>query len=169
MGQLGNHVGCRRRLWLLVSNTLQTTMVFTAIGLQYRNGVSVTGSMTMGVIALLGFSSGAQVAMARSLKITEITTAMATAAWVDVLVDFNILESHNRPRNRRLLFLLSLFAGSFAGAFAYSKVGSAFALLISGVGKVLVTIVFSFNKGMEEDTQDVEKSASPLQSRTLAS
>ena len=107
--------------------------------------------------------------MARSLEITEITTAIVTATWIDVLVDFNILETQNRPRNRRLLFLLSLFAGSFAGAFAYSLVGAAFALLISRVRKVLVMIAFLFKRGMEEDVFDVEKIGNYLQSTIVTS
>ena len=56
MGQLGNYVGCRQRLWLLLSNVFQTAMVLAATVLQYRNGVTVTGSTTMGIIALLVFS-----------------------------------------------------------------------------------------------------------------
>lgn len=60
-------------------------MVFAAVGMQYRFGISVAGESRLGidlaVIALLAFSSGGQVAMARALQMTEITTAMATAAY----------------------------------------------------------------------------------------
>ncbi|TKA63072.1 hypothetical protein B0A49_08139 [Cryomyces minteri] len=121
MGQLGNAFGCRRRLWLLVSSLLQTAMVFAAAGIIYRLGVAETGPVALGVIALLAFSSGDQVAMARSLKIMEITTAMATAAYIDLLIDPELFKARNRPRNRRVLFLISLVAGSFAGAFAYAR------------------------------------------------
>lgn len=164
MGQIGNAVGGRRRVWLLVSNAVQTALVFAAAALQYRGGdvVEAEGATAMGVIALLAFSSGAQVAMARSVKVPEITTAMATAAWVDLLVDERLFAGQNRGRNRRALFLLALFAGSFAGAFAYRRVGSAFALLISGVGKGVVFVAFWFNrevesKGTEGTSPDVRK------------
>ncbi len=166
LGQLGNVVGCRRRLWLLLSSTVQTAMVFAAAALQYRDGVDVTaGPTTLGVIALLAFSSGSQVAMARSLRITEITTAMATAAYVDLLVDPDLLGLHNRSRNRRVLFLVMLVAGSFAGAFAYARVGSAFAILLSAVGKLLVTLAFFFNAA------DVKRSRSdaPIREEALRS
>jgi hypothetical protein len=101
------------------------------------------------VIALLAFSSGGQVAMARSLNITEITTAMATAAYVDLFIDQKLLKWRNRGRNRRALFLIMLFAGSFAGAFAYKTMGSPFVLLMSSVGKVVVLGAFFFNRPME--------------------
>lgn len=62
-----------------------------------------------------------------------------------------MLDLHNRARNRRVLFLLMLFAGSFAGAFAYAKVGAAFALLVSALGKAIVCGMLLFNKGEEEE------------------
>ena len=47
--------------------------------------------------------------------------------------------------------MLSLFAGSFAGAFAYKARGSPFALIVSGVGKALVTISLVANRDMGEE------------------
>ena len=153
LGQIGNFVGGRRRVWLLVSNAIQTALVFAAAGLQYRGGdvVEPEGGTALAVIALLAFSSGAQVAMARSVKVPEITTAMATAAWVDLLVDERLFASGNRGRNRRALFLLSMLAGSFAGAFSYQRLGSAFALVISGAGKAVVLFAFLFNPEVGEE------------------
>lgn len=145
-GQLGNWLGVRKRWWLLTSSLLQTLLVFAAAALQYRYGVRADGPLALLVIALLAFAGGAQVAMVRSLKITEITTAMATAAFVDVFVDPRVLGRRNGARDRRLLFLLFLVAGSFAGAGAYRTMGSAFALLASAVGKLVVTLMFLFNR-----------------------
>ncbi len=146
LGQLGNLLGVRIRWWLVTSSLLQTVLVFAAAALQYRYGVQEDGSLTQLIIALLAFASGAQVAMVRSLKITEITTAMATAAYVDVFIDPRVLGCHNRARGRRVLFLLCLVARSFAGAGAYKTMSSAFALLISAVGKLIVTFTLLFNK-----------------------
>jgi len=58
-----------------------------------------------------------------------------------------MFELHNRARNRRVLFLVMLFVGSFAGAYAYSKVGAAFALLLSAIGKAIVCVALLFNNG----------------------
>jgi len=146
LGQFGNRLGVRKRWWLLASSLLQTVLVFAAAALQYRYGVKKDGPLAVLVIALLAFAGGAQVAMVRSLKITEITTAMATAAYVDVFIDPRILDRLNRARDRRLLFLLCLLAGSFAGAGAYKTMSSAFALLISAVGKLIVTFTLLCNR-----------------------
>lgn len=158
MGQTGNYFGVRKRLWLIISNVIQTSMVYAAMVIQYVLPIQSEGSVALGVIALLAFSSGGQVAMGRSLKITEITTAMATAAYVDLVVDPNLVKLINRSRNRRLLFLLMLTAGCFAGAYAHSAVNSAFAVLLSAVVKTLVTVAFFFNKSMLRNDQALEPS-----------
>ena len=88
--------------------------------------------------------------MSRSLKITEITTAMATAAYVDVVVDPKLLAVRNRLRNRRVLFLVMLTVGCFAGAFAERAVNSSFALLWCAVGKAIVTGSLLWNRKIGE-------------------
>ncbi|KAH6705344.1 DUF1275 domain protein [Leptodontidium sp. MPI-SDFR-AT-0119] len=150
MGQIGHLAGSRKRWWLIFSSVIQTAMIFAASGLQYRYGVGEKDrSITLGAISLLAFSSGGQVVMVRALQMTEITTAMATAAYVDLFLDVKLFGKVNRRRDRRVLFLLSLVAGSFAGAFAYARVSSPFALLILAVGKLIVTVAFILNKKMD--------------------
>lgn len=148
MGQIGNAVGNRRRLWLLLSSLIQTLMVIAATAIQYTLPIRVQDPATWTVLSLLAFSSGGQVAMARGVKITEITTAMATAAYIDVLVDPRLWARHNRSRNRRVVFLIMLAAGSFAGAYAHKSLNSAFALLASAIIKMGVTVAFGFNRRM---------------------
>lgn len=137
-GQVGNAVGSRRRLWQLISNILQTIMAFGAGWVQFAKGSQQSGPWALAAIALLAFSSGAQVATARAFRMTEISTAMATAAWVDLVIDPQLLCLKNRSRTRRALFLLTLAAGSFAGAFMHTRIGSPLALTVSAIGKLLV-------------------------------
>jgi len=154
-GQLGNLFGCQRRWWLMANNFFQFALVFIASMLQaYTMGWDagpasklVIDQWSMGVIALLAFSAGGQVAVARSLGMTEITTANATSAYVDMFIDKNLFRPVNRSRNRRICFLLSLCAGSFSGGFTYQKLGPAKTLFISSMGKGVVTVLLLFNKG----------------------
>lgn len=145
-GQLGNHVlGPRMRAWLLGINLLQTMMVFMAAIMQFKLGRQSQGPAALGIISLLAFSSRSQVVLSRVLQIPEITTAMATAAWVDLVIDPKILKISNRPRNRRGFFLLSLFAGSLVGAAVYYKAGSPTALILSASVKSIVSVMLFFN------------------------
>jgi uncharacterized membrane protein YoaK (UPF0700 family) len=154
-GQLGHIVGPRNRLWIILCNLIQTVLVFTAAALQYTQGIELEGASTTVVIALLAFAAGSQVVLSRSLAITEITTAMATAAWVDLLIDPKLFTLKNRPRNRRASFLIAIFAGAFFGAGIYRSLGSATAVLFSGIGKLIVTLMFFFNKAEQQKPANI--------------
>lgn len=84
--------------------------------------------------------------MARTINVPEITTAMVTSAYIDLVVDPSIFRWHNRSRNRRLSFVCSLLIGSFIGAIAYRYVGPAFALLLSAAFKTAVCVALFFNR-----------------------
>lgn len=139
-GQVGNYLGRRRRLWQFGNQMCQTFMIMSAAWIQFVHGVSFHGPWALAALALCATASGAQVAAARAMQIPEITTAMATAAWVDLVIDPRLLGWPNHSRDRRALFLSILVAGSFVGAFMRVKIGSPTALLVSGSVKLLVAL-----------------------------
>ena len=94
-------------------------------------------------------------ATARAMQIPEISTAMATAAWVDLVIDPRLTAIKNRPRNRRALFLLALAGGSFVGAIMHLQVGSSWALLVSGIIKATVTAMILISKPQLDDHREV--------------
>jgi len=149
-GQLGHIIGPRRRIWLIFCNFIQTCLVFATAALQYTRKVELEGARTLWGIGLLAVAAGSQVVQSRSLRMTEISTAMATAAWLDLVIDPNLLALKNRPRNRRVAFLGTLVLGSLVGAYIYKTIGSPAAIAISGAGKLLVTILFFFNRAEEK-------------------
>ncbi|KAI8946914.1 hypothetical protein F4801DRAFT_562762 [Xylaria longipes] len=144
-GQGSHIVGPRVRLWLFCCNLIQSALVFVAAALQFKYGVVSQGGPAVIVVGLLAFASGSQVVQSRSMKMTEISTAMATAAWVDLIIDPKLFHASNRPRTRRIMFLLALAGGSLLGAGVYRTVGSAAAVLVSAAGKFVVTIMYLFN------------------------
>lgn len=150
-GQTANYFNtARTRGWLVLSNMLSTALVYIAAALQWRYYNVVGPDTTLGriIVALLAVSSGSQVAMVRGLKITDITTAMATAAYIDIFIDPRLFAklSENRGRNRRILFLLMLVVGSFIGAGVASRTNLGVAVLVSAVIKMGVTMLFMFNR-----------------------
>jgi hypothetical protein len=166
-GQLGHIIGARRRCWLMFCNFVQTCLVFAAAGVQYAYR-SPTGALaldgaqtpsTLWAIGLLASAAGSQVVQSRSLRMTEITTAMATAAWVDLMIDPNLFRMDNRSRNRRIGFLGTLLLGTLAGAFVFRRLGSPAALVISGSGKLLVTVMFLFNGADKPKAENPKDSA----------
>lgn len=154
-GQLGHAAGGgpRLRLWLVLCNLAQTLLVLAAAALQRARGVRAAAAADLAVVGLLAFASGSQVVQSRGLAMAEISTAMATAAWVDLLIDPHLfaVRERNRPRNRRFAFLVALVAGSLAGAGIYKRAGSDVAIFVSAGGKALVTLMYLFNGSDGED------------------
>jgi uncharacterized membrane protein YoaK (UPF0700 family) len=154
-GQTANHFKiAQMRGWLVLSSAVSTALVYVAAALQWRYS-SIQGMDTIFgrvILGLLAFSSGSQVAVVRGLHITDITTAMATAAYIDIFIDPTLFAklSENRGRNRRVMFLLMLVAGSFIGAGVGARMNLGVAVLISAIIKTLVTLMFFFNKELSE-------------------
>ncbi|KAH0595956.1 hypothetical protein MHUMG1_06506 [Metarhizium humberi] len=144
-GQLSHIIGPRKRWWLILCNLVQSSFVLGAAAIQYQYGIKSQGPQALAVIGLLAFAAGSQVVQSRSLSMTEISTAMATAAWVDLMIDQKLFVLKNRPRTRRIAFLLALVVGTLVGAAIYREVGSATAIVVSGAGKLLVTILYFFS------------------------
>ena len=144
-GQIANVFQLQRtRIWLVGCNMLQSLLVFIAATVQWKYGTSMSGTPTLVTVGLLAFASGSQVVQSRALSTPEISTAMATAAWVDLLIDPKLFQVHgtNRGRNRRIGFILALVTGGFMGATIYRFAGSPTAILVSAVGKLLVAIAY---------------------------
>jgi uncharacterized membrane protein YoaK (UPF0700 family) len=156
-GQLSHIIGPRCRLWLIICNFIQSCLVFAAAAIQYVHGTDLDGDTALYVIGLLAFASGSQVVQSRSLAMTEISTAMATAAWVDLLIDPNLFSIHrNRPRERRAAFLISLFVGSIVGVLIFRSAGSPTAVVVSASGKLLVTVMYLFNEAEKPKVDSAE-------------
>ncbi|KAH0333256.1 hypothetical protein KCU81_g9919, partial [Aureobasidium melanogenum] len=148
-GQLANFLSAVRRKWWLISTSMfQCALIAIAAALLYQlpDASHALNGLGLLTITLLAFSSGARVGMVRALKITDITTAMATAAWIDILIDpkWFAPPTENRGRNRRVAFLLCLVIGSFIGAAAHAELGPGFAVILSLVTRLLATAVCVF-------------------------
>ncbi|KAH8156704.1 hypothetical protein CIB48_g11544 [Xylaria polymorpha] len=157
-GQISHIVGPRMRWWLFSCNLIQSALVFVAAALQFKYGVVPQGGMAVMVVGLLAFASGSQVVQSRSMKMTEISTAMATAAWVDLIIDPKLLHSSNRPRTRRIMFLIALGGGTLLGAGVYRTAGSATSILISAAGKFVVAVMYLFNSADKPKKTDADDS-----------
>lgn len=150
-GQIANQFSIgQTRGWLIFSSLGQTALVLVAGALQWQYAELIGPDTRFGriLVGLLAFSSGSQVAVVRGLKITDITTAMATAAYIDVFIDPRLFAglTENRGRNRRVIFLLMLVAGSFVGAGVGKAANLGAAVLVSGIIKAIVSVSFLLNR-----------------------
>jgi hypothetical protein len=100
---------------------------------------------------LLAFLSGSQVAVAKGLKFTNITTARSTATYVHNFIDLGLSAklTENRGRNRRVMFLLILVAGSFVGPVVGARTNFGVAVFVSAGVKTMICGLPLFNDGMD--------------------
>lgn len=151
LGQMGNVLGPKRRLWLIATNLFQTALVAAATALRWRYPTADGTPGALGVLALLAFASGGQIAVARSVNVPEITTAMVTSAYIDLIIDPHLTVAGNRPRTRRFFFICMLLIGSFIGAIADRYYNNALALLLSAICKLVITVSFITNAEASDD------------------
>ena len=81
-------------------------------------------ALSMGSIELLTLASGASTGVAKMVEIPGVTTALATSAFTDHIVD------KHRARNCHAISVVCLILGSFVGAIA-SFTSVALPLLLS--------------------------------------
>lgn len=79
-------------------------------------------------------------------NVAEITTAMVTSAYVQLLVDPDLFQMHNRLRSKRSLFVCSPILSNFIGATAYKFVRPASSLLLYGMCKTAISVTFIFSQ-----------------------
>lgn len=144
-GHLGNWLGQKRRIWLVLTNMLQTALIFAAGALRYWGSDQPRGPFALGVISLLSFACGGQISLALCVRMPELNTTMITGAMIQFAVDDKIFAKLNPARNRRVAFYFSLLGGAFVGAVAGRFVSATLGILLVGIIKAMVTGMFLIN------------------------
>lgn len=153
-GHVGNWLGQNRRLWLLITNLMQTALVFAAAALRFWGSDQQRGPFALGVIALLSFASGGQISLALCVRKPELNTTMITGAIVQFVVDDQLFVKDNAARNRRLAFYFSLLAGAFVGAVVGRFSSPTVGLLLVAILKLCVTLMFLLNSPSGRKARD---------------
>lgn len=118
--------------------------------------VTALNIKVLGIITLLGFSYGAQGTTARGLDVPQIPTVVITSAMIDLFGDKSIFKLHNRPRNRRAVFILAIFFGAFIGGWIDHKVNGALVIGIAAAIKLLSAALVLSYESAESAKQSTE-------------
>lgn len=153
-GRIGNWVGQNRRLWLVISNLIQTSLIFAAAALRFWDSGSGRGPVALGVIALLSFACGGQISLALCVRKPELNTTMITGAVVQFVADEKIFHKDNPARNRRVAFFFSVLTGAFVGAIIGRFSSATVGILLVAILKFVVTIMFLFNSPTKKKAAD---------------
>lgn len=131
---------------MTISTAIQTVLEATAACLIWTVAKSSERPQTLAAIALLAFASGAQVALAKTVNMPEIPTAVLTSAYMDILVDKRLFRTKKSfSRDRRILFIITFICGTFIGAAAYQYVQAGLPLQLVAGCQLAVTLAFLVN------------------------
>lgn len=178
-GQIGisRFVGPRTRGWLVFSTLAQAVLLLVAAVLVQLNVLSTETraikDTTLIILPLAG-SSGMQVAMAKSVGVKEVPTAMLTSPYIDLLTDPHLFDRSTRSsnvssRNLRLAYFTFFASGTVVGAVAKVHSGSktvlwlSFALRSANVLYILLAAgegIAKYNGSSPQGDQVAEESSS---------
>lgn len=114
-GQIARaHSGHRARLLLRVSAAQLLMVLASALFAQVQGADGSTARYVL--IVLLGLTMGAQNAVARRLAVPDLTTTVLTLTVTGLAADARPDKTSNAATVRRVLSVVSMFAGAFVGA-----------------------------------------------------
>lgn len=160
-GQGHNKWGPKQRGWQMWLGAVQTLLVIGAAIVQYVHVIKQTGLWAYVAIGLLASSAGSQISAARAWNVPEITTAMATAAWVDMAKDEKVWHYKNSSRNLRVAFFVALLVGCALGGISVKSIGACSTLVISAALKALVHLLMLIARD-EGEGDDLDSEGIPM-------
>lgn len=162
-GQIGNLVGRKRRLLVVVDVLQQAVLVFVVVGLIW-GGAITTGKDGAGyaAVALLSFSMGCQNVTTKGMNgPPTMPTQVATGAMADFFSDPRLLAVRNKPRDERIIFIAVFFIGGVVGGLAYRFYAPQLCLLLTAIFKLLAGLSLLFLRLNDEE----EANGAPEQSK----
>ncbi|RSH95431.1 hypothetical protein EHS25_000521 [Saitozyma podzolica] len=119
-GLIGNHLGRKRRGFIFGDLVFQSVLIF-----------------------LCSYSMGAQNVTVKGMGTPPtIPTQVATGAMAELVSDPRLFVgfTKNRPRNERIIFVLTFFLGGVIGGLAYRYSSPELCLLLTAIFKLLAAI-----------------------------
>ncbi|KAL1701691.1 hypothetical protein EV121DRAFT_262819 [Schizophyllum commune] len=159
IGRIGDSIGPKKRLWLVLGTLLQTLFLMGAALALWKSGQGSIASdrgdpawtnvRTYVALVLMSASLGLQGIQAKRLNTQFGTTIVLTTIWVELMSDpklFSIRESV-RTRDHRLLAAGALFFGGFVSRAILAEVGAGAALGVGTGIRLLVSLSWMFVPG----------------------
>ncbi|KIY48453.1 hypothetical protein FISHEDRAFT_43352 [Fistulina hepatica ATCC 64428] len=159
LGRIGDHIGPKRRIWLIAGTFLQTLFTMAASIAVWKSGQgsiaaergdpSWSNVDTFVALCFMSASLGLQGIVAKRLNTQFGTTIVLTTIWVELMSDPHLfkLTEHVRTRDHRLIAAGTLFLGGFTSRALLAQIGSAKTLAIGTGLRFLVSLAWIFVPG----------------------
>ncbi|KAI4524743.1 hypothetical protein K525DRAFT_262261 [Schizophyllum commune Loenen D] len=161
IGRIGDHVGAKRRSWLVGGSFIATLFTMAAAVAMYRSGQDVdpiasnrgdpawTNVTTFVALCFMSASLGIQGIIAKRLNTQFGTTIVLTTIWVELMADPGLFRFRERVKTRdhRLIGAGSLFLGGFVSRALLAKIGAAGTLGVGTGIRILIMGAWLFVPG----------------------
>ncbi|GGU66847.1 YoaK family protein [Streptomyces daghestanicus] len=138
-GRLGTRFPAHRGRLLSTCTAVQAVLMAVAVIVAAVGGGEVTGPVQYSLIVLLGVAMGMQNAVARRLGVPDMTTTVLTLTLTGLAAD-SVPAGGAAPRpGRRVLSVLAMFLGAFAGGLLVRHTALALAPALALVVLVVVS------------------------------
>ncbi|KZP11461.1 hypothetical protein FIBSPDRAFT_922152 [Athelia psychrophila] len=157
-GRIGDKIGCKTRLWLMLGTFLQSLFTMVAAVTIWRGGEASisdsrgdavwTNALSYVCVAFLSMSLGLQGIMGKRVNTQFTTTIVLTTTWCELMTEPSLFKRGFYPaRDHKILAIVVLFIGGFTGRCLVDQIGSAGTLGVGCGIRFLIALSWYFVKG----------------------
>ncbi|KAJ3485293.1 hypothetical protein NLI96_g5072 [Meripilus lineatus] len=156
LGRLGDKIGSKTRAWLCLGTIIQALFTMAAAISSWkanqpsiaesRGNPAWTGVLAFVTIGFLSASLGLQGIMGKRVNTQFATTVVLTTVWCELVADPKLFTLRRGvvSRDHKLIAILALFVGGFAGRALIDVIGSPATLGVGTGVRVLIAFWFLF-------------------------
>ncbi|KAI6017121.1 hypothetical protein EDC04DRAFT_3093457 [Pisolithus marmoratus] len=159
IGRLGDKIGCKTRLWMILGTFIQTLFTMAAAIAIWKSGQrsvsdsrddpAWTNAFSFVCIGFMSASMGLQGIMGKRLNTQFTTTVVLTTTWCELITEPQLFHFRRlvMSRDHKVMAIVFLFIGAFTGRAILNKFGSAGTLGVGAGIRFLITLSWLFVPG----------------------
>ncbi|GJE86774.1 DUF1275 domain-containing protein [Phanerochaete sordida] len=163
LGRIGDRMGAKTRAWLFLGTFIQTLFTMSAAVTVWKSGQPSTAdarsdpawsnALTYVTIGFMSASMGLQGIMGKRVNTQFATTIVLTTVWCELMADPKLFQLRRVvSRDHKVIGIVALFIGGFAGRAILDKIGSAGALGVGTGIRLLISVWWLFVPGKQTQT-----------------
>lgn len=160
IGRIGDRIGAKTRAWLFLGTFIQTLFTMAAALCIWKSGQPSTASdrdipawtnaLSFVTVGFMSASMGLQGIMGKRVNTQFATTIVLTTVWCELMADPKLFQLRRVvSRDHKVIGIVALFVGGFAGRAILEKIGSAGALGVGTGIRLLISIWWLFVPGKQ--------------------
>jgi uncharacterized membrane protein YoaK (UPF0700 family) len=138
-GRIAHSHRAHRGRHLLLASAIQTALVLASVVVAFALSTPYDDPAEIVLILLLGTAMGVQNATARALAVPDMTTTVLTLTITGISADSTAAGGSSSKIGRRLVSIISMFAGALIGVLLVEGGHGGWALVAAGLLLTLVT------------------------------